>query len=594
MVQLLTEDFHRQERTMMQVMEQINSLGGQIAEFGERVHGANQAFTRIYEHDGAIRYIYNELKEIKDEMRSLRTPIKRSSDTSQSPASRTHFASPRTVPSAHDHGPRPEHQRYSADGHIHRDHYTHSPAGSQPSDSAHNINHKVPHHGQMAKPMDAPRGHEKPDDEISKFDPLNGQLSIPLEHTTAAHKLLTSWAAIKPFHENILDKDYAAEYVMREEKARGLLRIYGQGEGFDGGHRYDSLVYGSFNGYKRPAAHPIPTDSNWGTGFETKVNFGPRTEEDCEGGLDMNGYLCLEGNVVKRLFHSFMSNIWILHPFLDKHHVANQVQMLINRHNSSTGFISSPIGADIKIETLSMASGHKRKRSSGSTAEFDNAKFRPGGMANVAIERSANNAVVLLTLALGKICEHKGPLPPPVGEDVISATFEPQSATSAASPAQHMRSPDSFATPKSVNTPILGHDKNAHRMSRTSSGDSQRLRNYPRNIDRIPGLAYYAMAVELLGDHTGSPSLTHVHACLLAGLYMGQLARVIDSWSWINRACTACQLLFKNEQYVNHEIQRSMTLLTVVRDLEKFRERGEHELANAITIAYWTGLQLER
>lgn len=53
-----------------------------------------------------------------------------------------------------------------------------------------------------------------------------GELSIPVEHTTAAHKLLM-WPSIKRLlHPETYDEDY----VMRLEEERGLISIYGQGE----------------------------------------------------------------------------------------------------------------------------------------------------------------------------------------------------------------------------------------------------------------------------------------------------------------------------------------------------------------------------
>lgn len=50
-------------------------------------------------------------------------------------------------------------------------------------------------------------------------------LSIPVEHTTAAHKLLM-WPSIK----RLLSFEYDEDYVMRLEEERGLISIYGQGE----------------------------------------------------------------------------------------------------------------------------------------------------------------------------------------------------------------------------------------------------------------------------------------------------------------------------------------------------------------------------
>jgi hypothetical protein len=64
---------------------------------------------------------------------------------------------------------------------------------------------------------------------ISSFeDPANdseGEPSIPVEHTTAAQKLLM-WPSIK----RLLSSEYEEDCVMRLEEERGLISVYGQGE----------------------------------------------------------------------------------------------------------------------------------------------------------------------------------------------------------------------------------------------------------------------------------------------------------------------------------------------------------------------------
>ncbi|KAF9882528.1 hypothetical protein FE257_008171, partial [Aspergillus nanangensis] len=55
----------------------------------------------------------------------------------------------------------------------------------------------------------------------------DGELSIPVEHTTAAHKLLM-WPSIRSL---LQPKEYDDDYVMKLEEERGLIRCYGRGEG---------------------------------------------------------------------------------------------------------------------------------------------------------------------------------------------------------------------------------------------------------------------------------------------------------------------------------------------------------------------------
>ncbi|KAF7590269.1 hypothetical protein BBP40_003107 [Aspergillus hancockii] len=55
----------------------------------------------------------------------------------------------------------------------------------------------------------------------------DGELSIPVEHTTAAHKLLL-WPSIRKL---LYPREYDEDYVMKLEEQRGLIRVYGRGEG---------------------------------------------------------------------------------------------------------------------------------------------------------------------------------------------------------------------------------------------------------------------------------------------------------------------------------------------------------------------------
>ena len=66
-----------------------------------------------------------------------------------------------------------------------------------------------------------------------------------------------------------------------------------------------------------------------------------------------------------------------------------------------------------------------------------------------------------------------------------------------------------------------------------------------RNVDVILGLAYYAYATDILGNCNERKNLTYIEANLLASLYAGQLARAVESWSWIYTICRACQYLVR-------------------------------------------------
>jgi hypothetical protein len=67
----------------------------------------------------------------------------------------------------------------------------------------------------------------------------------------------------------------------------------------------------------------------------------------------------------------------------------------------------------------------------------------------------------------------------------------------------------------------------------------------PRNLDVIPGLAYFALATDIIGNQLGGNSLQHVHVNILAGLYHGQLARVLESHAYIHQACRSLQVILR-------------------------------------------------
>ena len=56
------------------------------------------------------------------------------------------------------------------------------------------------------------------------------------------------------------------------------------------------------------------------------------------------------------------------------------------------------------------------------------------------------------------------------------------------------------------------------------------------NIDQYPGLGYYNIAASIIGELYGERTLTTVYAYILASLYWGQIGRVILSASNIIHA----------------------------------------------------------
>jgi hypothetical protein len=108
--------------------------------------------------------------------------------------------------------------------------------------------------------------------------------------------------------------------------------------------------------------------------------------------------------------------------------------------------------------------------------------------------RSSHNALVLVILALGKICQHRNSIP-----DWVNPSTE------------------------------LLHQGSV-------------LKNY----DVIPGLEYFAYATDMLGNITGAyNNMKDVYANIFASLYYGQLCRPLESYAYIHKASHKLQVIIR-------------------------------------------------
>ncbi len=375
-----------------------------------------------------------------------------------------------------------------------------------------------------------------------------GELSIPIEHTTAAQKLLR-WPSIKSLIRGIKVNE---NYVMDSEENRGLLRLYGKGEGHDvddgGQPGSTNSPSNSSEGSETPGSQgsSLP-ESLWGNGFGTpnSADFKRPGQENI-GGLNPDGSLKLDPPTLRRLLAAYLNNIHILHPFLDKQRTTDMVEKFALKYNNGNVTLS-PFAVPAAASPHDHNIGPKRKRSiatiPSANAQTSSSKSLP--------ERSISSALVLLVLALGKVCEHRDPLPSPVGETEqtpTSHTLSAQQMQADSPPVSIRQSPaSSHSSYNSATSPT--ETLRMGMSSRRASVDGPIFMNIRdsglKNLDVVPGLAYYAYATDILGNLHGGNDLSHIQAHLLAGLYAGQLARVLESWKWINSACTACQVIIR-------------------------------------------------
>ncbi|KGO65745.1 hypothetical protein PEX1_083360 [Penicillium expansum] len=399
-----------------------------------------------------------------------------------------------------------------------------------------------------------------------------GELSIPVEHTTAAHKLLM-WPSIKRLlHPAVYDEDY----VMRLEEERGLISIYGQGE----------ISYTADDSQ-------LPMDGDSKGGRPDGDGAGPDADVD----IDVAGNLRLDATTAKRYYASYLEHMFRLHPFLMESELNFKVDCFIRcycRLNTSPSSASnySRIARDGPPPT-------KRRRSN------DNLGVRGEFMETISnplrprVGKNIDNAMVLLCLALGAICEARAPLPGPIMDKKITyrdqliprplLPFVPQPTVNGTyvtngvlSPANSDSVPMQMSLSSSIYSmptqppgqsfpaaPMSEHIKGLSRRDVTDTHDEQ---GNTKNYQAIPGLTLYGYATAILGHLQGGNELEHVQCALLAGLYAGQLAHPFQSHSWISQASRACQVLVRTKRY------------------ERLEEGATQDLYN---FAYWTCLQLE-
>ena len=386
-----------------------------------------------------------------------------------------------------------------------------------------------------------------------------GELSIPIEHTTAAHKLLR-WPSIRKLVDPITQNEH---YVMQGEEKRGILRVWGRGEGVDAPTGAPVGLDQGEDDFTRGASLYPPPDALWSTGLSRSGGAVDTRRPAIEnpGGLNPDGSLKLDHATLFRLLKSYQDNMHIMHPFLDQDQITQMISDFGERYQSpasgqprSPFVVSSSMNSnEIRRESVaSLGHGTKRKRSSANLpGNSPAASYSGTSGVRGPPQKSIGSALVLLVAALGKICEHKDFLLAPVPSDTPSEVERVGLLTDSSSPFRTDSPPISVKhSPASSHSSALASGASPQDTSRSypirrSSIDagSPVDRTPSLNVDVIPGLAYYAYATEILGTLLGGNELAHVQAGILAGLYAGQLGRVLESWKWINWACTTCQVL---------------------------------------------------
>jgi hypothetical protein len=389
----------------------------------------------------------------------------------------------------------------------------------------------------------------------AKKDPTTGEdqgsKNLEVDHSVGVHRLLR-WTSIRRLLSypevlrtlHIKDiKSLNEDFVMQTEQQKGILRVYGRGQGPD---RYEGTSSNLSNPSTPTAMEDLTCGGSpgasppevWGRGLglPNVVNgrYSNNTSDDHPGGLNWDGSLRMDSATMDGLLTSYLDNLHILHPFLSRTRLKrmfDRVRGQANPHLRAAGGTFIEPGKS-RSRKRKLSSGGSPMEGTGSDSNRPDEPY---------YEHRVSTAIVLMVMALGKICQAKRPLPGPVPDFPRDA-----SSTSAPSPFGQ-GSPNIKASPMRITSPAssLSSQPHINQMRLHDSSPAEVARRDDRNVDVIPGLAYYAKGAEILGTLQGGNGLAHVQAMLLASLYCGQLASSLEAWSWLSQAGRACLFLMK-------------------------------------------------
>jgi hypothetical protein len=397
---------------------------------------------------------------------------------------------------------------------------------------------------------------EQEESEEEAGEPVNpGESSIPVNHTTGAARLLNvppiRFLAEGAFSSSKIKDE---KYPMVQEERRGLLRLYGRGEGTERlpGYDKDPLTdHGSDTTTPSDTSSDSPSPAGeWG-----QIG-GPSLSGDHirRGSIGYEGLPDLDRNTVLELVESYKRHINILHPILIPRRLDQLVEIFLksiaDQQPKPKSFpILTPVAGFVVPRHPDSPVTNKRKRSPtlGEAPELSvGSDHKPGHP-----YRSIGTALVLLVMALGSICQVKGAIPDCLprekDKDNSWSTHSPSGRNG--HPSSPLQSSPAMSTLSGLPSPI--DKEHAQSRSRRTSLDGlyhQRdvmSRPAARNLDVIPGLYYFALATDIIGNQAGGNRLEHVHVNVLASLYHGQLGRPLESHSYLHQACRSLQAILR-------------------------------------------------
>lgn len=379
---------------------------------------------------------------------------------------------------------------------------------------------------------------------------LPGEPAIPMNHTTLAG-LLLSWDSIKEMTKNHVQRvgiRHISEYPISQEQNRGQLIVYGRGEASHPSHQLrEAPDHGQVDMPDDSSDMTSPSSgaADWGH----LGGLSPAEQIDYRGGV-----LASDGNPdfseakVKEYIECFKKNILNMHPIVQpkvldewvRHFLDSlpRVQLKSCKPQASKTFA-------VRQPTVE-STGSKRKRSPGPDYESSpTTSYTRAGKP----ERSIHNALILTILALGKVCRHRSHVPDALHHVDIISHGSPMNRNGIP-PSPMQGSPPSYSSYSQSSGLASPNESDRHAPSRRSSihgpGSVRQGYDLKKNYEVIPGLEYFALATDILGNHIGAyTNMKNVYANIFAGLYHGQLGRPVESFAFIHQAGHKLQVIMR-------------------------------------------------
>jgi hypothetical protein len=172
---------------------------------------------------------------------------------------------------------------------------------------------------------------------LDKLDAdVDHDFALPPKHFTAAQNLM-EWPSVKA----ILPEAVAQKptYVLDLESRRGLLRLYGCGEGEDMNDGREGPASPASQSSSSEGRHDeensIPSPNGvWGSGqLPARSGSSGLSGREHPGGIGPNGGLILDALVIDLYFKEYMANIHILHPFLEAKVLRDMIHLFKRRYS---------------------------------------------------------------------------------------------------------------------------------------------------------------------------------------------------------------------------------------------------------------------